>query len=488
MTTRSTTAPTPVPRPPVPHPPGAPARPAPRDVPVLDGPHRRVLEVTSRGPDPAVRYRLRSLGLSPAPGDEPYVERVADVPLSAKTFTELSAVARTVAAGAELRAVVDHFRTPRGHTPPGFRIELELEREGILRADLVRDIGYDADGVLRPTNALYSADSANPYEIAPIAPLIANLTCNPGIIYDLFLNDPKANVGSAFGTRDEVMTEIGRILGPGCDISVELDDPFADVDHVLEEAEHFRSMLGRWRVVIKVPHTGPVNAANAQQLLTGDKRLDRWWWEPATSDAFHGHRLALLLHEHGFRVNFTLMFEPHQTQLALQARPAYVNAFIRHRLTQSGRLAALLDAHAASGDDAILGTLREYLLRTDHLPGGDTEHDLADCRRMAERIVDHRRFREAEGADGLDSARHALRLLRSANLPETRLIVCSMEGERAYPQIDRMLASDEFADMTHRLVVTAEPQYLARFASANQVVSYQRRFLTAASRGDLKPG
>ncbi|MHB1491196.1 MAG: hypothetical protein ACYCTH_11995, partial [Cellulomonas sp.] len=86
-------------------------------------------------------------------------------------------------------------------------------------------------------------------------------------------------------------------------------------------------------------------------------------------------------------------------------------------------------------------------------------------------------------ADGLDSVRHTLRLLRSANLPDTRLIVCSMEGERAYPEIDRLLASEEFADMTRRLVVTAEPQYLARFASANQVVSYQRRFLTAASRG-----
>jgi hypothetical protein len=35
--------------------------------------------------------------------------------------------------------------------------------------------------------------------------------------------------------------------------------------------------------------------------------------------------------------------------------------------------------------------------------------------------------------------------------------------------------------------VTAEPQYLARFASANQVVSYQRRFLNASARGGPRP-
>ena len=46
--------------------------------------------------------------------------------------------------------------------------------------------------------------------------------------------------------------------------------------------------------------------------------------------------------------------------------------------------------------------------------------------------------------------------------------------------IDRMLAEPELADMVHRVVVTAEPGYLARFTSTNQVVSYQRRFLRAA--------
>ena len=106
--------------------------------------------------------------------------------------------------------------------------------------------------------------------------MLANLTCNPGIIYDLFLNNPKANVGGAFKTRDEVMQEIGRILGPGCDISVELNDPFNKSDaEILEEAAKFKEMLSEYRVVIKVPHTGPVNKENVKELLSGDKRLSK---------------------------------------------------------------------------------------------------------------------------------------------------------------------------------------------------------------------
>lgn len=50
-----------------------------------------------------------------------------------------------------------------------------------------------------------------------------------------------------------------------------------------------------------------------------------------------------------------------------------------------------------------------------------------------------------------------------------------------YPDIDRLLMEDEFKDMADRVVVTAEPQYLARFTSTNQVVSYQRRFMKAAA-------
>src|SRR5665647_485954 len=183
-------------------------------------------------------------------------------------------------------------------------------------------------------------------------------------------------VGNRFKDRDEVMTEIGRVLGPGADISVELNNPFEkDLGKILEEAEHFREMLSRWRVVIKVPHTGPVNAENVGQLLTGNKRLDRRWSEPATEDAFRGHNLALMLHEHGFRVNYTLMFDPHQTQLALQARPYFINSFMRHRFIQTTRMATLLDGYAASNDPALLVALRDYMIQTDYLAGTDTDYD-----------------------------------------------------------------------------------------------------------------
>jgi hypothetical protein len=99
---------------------------------------------------------------------------------------------------------------------------------------------------------------------------------------------------------------------------------------------------------------------------------------------------------------------------------------------------------------------------------------------MAERILKYRRFDEREGRDGLDAVRHNLRLLRHVNLPDTRLIICSMEGETMYPEIDALLTEEEFKDMLGRLVVTAVPSYLARFASCNQVVAYQRRFMNAA--------
>jgi hypothetical protein len=431
-------------------------------------------------PPLALSYRVRTLELPSARGEDGYVERIADQPLDRTTFHELKDVARHVGVTPAFKEIVDYFGTPPGHTPPGFRIDMSLEPEGLLQFDLRRDISYLSDGVKRPTNLLFSADSANPYEIEPVSDLVANLTCNPAIIYDLFINNPAANVGDKYRSRDEVMSEIGRILGPGSDISVELNDPFADIGAILEEAEHFREMLSPWRVVIKVPHMGPVNRDNVGQLLSGDKHLDRRFWEPPTEDAFRAHNLALTLHDHGFRVNFTLMFEPYQTQLALQAKPYFINSFIRHRLAQSRRMQGLLDAYAASGDKKLLLTLRDYLIANDYLATTDADYDLEEVRRLAEQVVTYRRIRTDEGADGLDSVRQNLRALRSANLPDTRLIVCSIEGPNNYPDIDRLLSSDEFADMSQRVVLTTEPAYLARFASTNQVISYQRRFMTAA--------
>lgn len=424
-----------------------------------------------------INYQIKNLNLPAVRGEESYVNRILSQEIDSLNILNLIDY---IGVTENFKKVVDYFKTPEGQTPAGFRIEYSIE-DRVLRADLIRDISYDKNGQKRPTNLLFSADSANPYEIAPIKDFIANLTCNPGIIYDLFINNPDANVGHKFNTRDEVMEEIGRLLGPGVDISVELNDPFGKSDsEILEEAEKFREMLSEYRVVIKVPHTGPVNKNNVSQLLTGEKKLDTRYSQPTTEDAFRGHRLALMLKEHGFRVNFTLMFETWQTALALQARPYFINSFIRHRLMQSESMRGYLDSYTSTKNPAYLEDLRTFLIEKDYFSSKDVV-SLDEARKTAETLLAQRNFDNSEGSDGLDGVRHNLRWLRQSNLDDTRLIICSMEGDNNYPDIDKLLASDEFSDMVGRVVLTAEPNYLARFTSANQVVSYQRRFMNAAS-------
>jgi hypothetical protein len=80
----------------------------------------------------------------------------------------------------------------------------------------------------------------------------------------------------------------------------------------------------------------------------------------------------------------------------------------------------------------------------------------------------------------MDGVRHNLRMLRNCNLDDTRLIICSVEGSRNYPELDKLLVEPEFADMTDRIVITAEPGYLAKFTASPQVITYQRRFMNAA--------
>jgi len=428
-----------------------------------------------------LRLSLADLDLPARTGREDFVRRALGTPVDPVVHEFLARHATGIDVSDEFVRVVTHFATPEGHTPAGFRRELGLQH-GTVVVDLQRDIGCGEDGRDRPTKVLYSADSANPYEIEPIAPFVANLTCNPGIIYDLFLHNPEANVGGAFTNRDEVLAEIGRILGPGCDISVELNNPFEpDFSRIVEEAARFRELLSPYRVVIKVPHTGPVNMSNVDQLFDGDKRLDVRYSSGTTEDRLRGHNLALKLGDEGFRVNFTLMFEPHQSALALQVRPAYINAFIRHRKRQTERIAGLLTSHEVTDDPAFLTELRSYMVSTDYLSSRETDLDLASVESLARDVLHIRGVENLDAVgDGLDSGRHALRVLRASNLPDTRLILCSMEGGLNYPDVDRMLMEPEFEDMIDRVVVTAEPQYLARFTSTNQVVSYQRRFMTAA--------
>lgn len=432
--------------------------------------------------DGGVTYTLGGLGLAPVRGQEDHVRRVENVVLPASDVALLRGAAQGIGVTDRFVDVIDTFKVPEGRTPAGFRIDCTLAADGQVVVDLVRDISRDVDGVRRPTGVVFSADTANPYEVAPVAPLLGNLTCNPGIVYDLFINNPEANIDHRFNTLEEVMTELGSILGSGCDISVEIEDPFEpDFDKILEAIAPFEEILSPYRLVVKVPHMGPVNRGNVGQLLEGSKKLDRWYAEPSTEDAFRSHNLALQLRERGYRVNYTLMFEPYQSALALQAKPAFINSFIRHRLMQSTRVAASVDAFDRTHDVAELEKLREFLISTDHFPESAGTMDLLQVLDYARNLVAYRRFREPEGADGLDGVRHNLRLLRQSTLADTRLIVCSMEGPLNYPDLANLIVDPEFADVIDRMVITAEPGYLARFASTNQVISYQRRFMAAAA-------
>jgi hypothetical protein len=413
--------------------------------------------------------------------DKGYVERVLNTQLSLEQFDFLKNAIKYVGVTKNFREVIDYFKIPATETPAGFKIEYLIEENNVLRVDLVRNISYDKNGIKRPTKVLFSADSANPYEIVSVKNIISNLTCNPGIIYDLFINNPKANIDHKYNTRDEVMNEIGNILGPGCDISVELNNPFSEsINELLEEAARFREMLSPYRVVIKVPHTGPVNGDNVKELLEGDKKFQRAYDAGLTRDKFRGHNLALLLHEHGFRINFTLMFEPYQTALALQARPYFINSFVRHRGVSSKSIRKFLDMFNATNDYKFIEDLRTFFIEKDFLPPTNNNLSVLEVKKMGERILRYRNWDNNEGSDELDSVRHNLRLLRNSNLEDTRLIICSMEGEENYPAIDKLLAEPEFVDLNDRVIITAEPEYLAKFTTTPQVVTYQRRFMNAA--------
>ena len=431
-----------------------------------------------------VNYSLASLvggEIQIVTNDEGYVRRALHQNISLEEYEFLLKRIRYIGVSDRFRDVIDLFKVPEGETPAGFKIEYNMKENQILEIDLVRNISYDKNGLRRPTKFIYSADTANPYEVEPIKHLIGNLTCNPGIIYDLFINNPQANVGHKFKTRNEVMSEIANILGPGCDISVEVNNPFADFEQILEEAEEFREMFSDYRMVLKIPHTGPVNADNVSELLAGDKKLSTRWNQAATKDYLYGHNLALKMKEHGFRVNYTLMFEPWQTGMALQAKPYFINSFVRQRFGVTTYINGLLNAYQTTYDDRFLQALRSFMIEWDFLSKNDQDADLRLVEKMARETVEYRKINEHEGFDGMDGVRHNLRMLRNSNLEDTRLIICSIEGSRMYPELDKLMTEDEFKDMTDRIVITTEPSYLAQNTSAPQIITYQRRFMNAAN-------
>ena len=411
-----------------------------------------------------------------------YLRRIENHEITLELYPDVKTYGKAIRVSDHFRQVIDDFHVPAGETPAGFRVDLALKEDGLIEADLKRDISYDRNGMKRPTRILFSADSANPYEVAPMKNMISNLTCNPAIIYNQFINNPAANVGGKYKTRDEVLKDIGEILGPGCDISVELNDPFSSSEsEILEEAARFSELLSEHRIVIKVPHTGPVNAENVGRLMTGDKLFPQRYNQGNTEDFYRGHNLALMLQEHGYRVNFTLMFEPYQTDLALQARPYFINSFVMFRHSQSVHMNGLLKAYEATSDPEFIRMLRSYMVQNDYLSSSEAGCDLYEAMDRARRVLATRDYTTDHFGDGLDGIRHNLRCLRQANLPDTRLIICNMQGEDYYPVIDRVLMDPEFQDMAGRVVITAGPELLAQFTSSPLVMQFHRRFMNAAN-------
>ena len=237
-----------------------------------------------------IHYRVSTLygGNQKLPvvhGDEEYISRILPHEISGELYNEFALRHAAMGVTEQFRDVIDTFHVAPGETPAGFRVEYNMESADLILADLVRDISYDKNGQKRPQKILFSADSANPYEVEPVKNMIANLTCNPAIIYNLFINNPAANIGNKYKTRDEVLKDLADMLGPGCDISVELNDPFhASENEILEEAARFRELLSKHRVVIKVPHTGPVNADNVSELMTGDRKFSKRYNQGKTSN------------------------------------------------------------------------------------------------------------------------------------------------------------------------------------------------------------
>ena len=406
--------------------------------------------------------------------DKDSFDRIKSISLDMSEVFKYGEAFKYIGVTDEFKKVIKTFDVEPGITPAGFRQEFVLGNDGSVRIDLVRDISFDKNGVRRPTNLLFSANTADPFEIATMKDLIANVTTNPQIVYSSFINNPKANINNQFKTREEVMQEICKLVGPGCDISVEVNDPFAPVEKLMEEIKEFEEIINPYRLVVKVPHTGPLNKENVADFLAG-KTMNPY--KGRSKDFFYGHNLAYFFKEQGYRVNFTLMSDPHQTALALTAKPYFINAFVQKRVDQSYEMKRLIDLLDATGDPAYRDKLNEYMVKQDYFAYDHT--DAFDAENRARMLIKYRQLDNKEGADGLDSARHALRLLKAANLPDTRLIICNTKTEQMYYDIDKMVVEPEFADMKQRVILTCEPSYFATFTYSPQIYNYQKSFLTA---------
>lgn len=411
-----------------------------------------------------------------------YMERIRQIPMPIDAYLKIRDIVRAIGVSDEFKEIMEYFQVPEGELPAGFEPFCELRQDGLLEVSLKRNIAYGKNGQRRPTDILFSADSANPNEVSTVKDMIANLTCNPAIIYDRFINNPKANVGGKYKDRDEVLRDIGKILGPGCDISVELNNPYDSSDEeILEECAKFREMLSKYRVVIKVPHMGAINKETIKQLVAGNKHLDTRFNEGSSQEMLRGHNIALMLKEHGYRVNFTLMFEPYQTLLAMQAKPYFINTFVQRRRSTSSKLSGYLLAFEKTQDGYFIDEMAKYMWENDIISNIDYSGDKFAIYNRARKMVAYSGFEKDPAYDGLDAIRHNLRVLRGAHLDDTRLILCNFQDEFMYPGIDKMLMEPEFSDMQDRVVITSPPEFICKFAATPLVNTYQRMFKAAVN-------
>ena len=104
--------------------------------------------------------------IQPIEKDARYLDYVLNLPLKIDSCRKLHDHAKYLGVTDRFKDVIDTFLVPEGETPAGFRLSYVLDKDRVVRVDLIRDISYDKNGKKRPTKILFSADSANPREVA----------------------------------------------------------------------------------------------------------------------------------------------------------------------------------------------------------------------------------------------------------------------------------------------------------------------------------